>query len=275
VKARLSEGSWSWSWEKDWVWGQGSLLATISPKEGLEQVVVDHQGSAALLVNRCGRRIAQLATNPWGLDVFDATQNPERHRYTGHLQHDLWRFFGATIAALRGKCMLRGSGLLSGLRAISPVLLCAALLQGLVGCAFIRRCPATCRHGEPLLSLTHVNVSGEALVCTLAIFADGALSIKSGTLRFCGQVPGEDLEPIRRLIRDPRFLEIAQNPSFREGPCCDQPVAYIKLGNTKFVVGLDQAPPLVWRLFAQLDALFAREFGDLYRFAAISLNYRP
>jgi len=86
VKARLSEGSWSWSWEKDWVWGQGSLLATISPKEGLEQVVVDHQASAALLVNRCGRRIAELATNPWGLDVFDTTQNPERHRYTGHLR---------------------------------------------------------------------------------------------------------------------------------------------------------------------------------------------
>jgi hypothetical protein len=73
VKARLSGGSWSWSWEKDWVWGQGSLLATISPKEGLQQVVVDHQGSAALLVNRCGRRIAELATNPWGLDVFDTT----------------------------------------------------------------------------------------------------------------------------------------------------------------------------------------------------------
>jgi RHS repeat-associated protein len=86
VKARLSEGSWSWSWEKDWVWGQGSLLATISPKEGLQQVVVDHQGSAALLVNRCGRRIAELATNLWGLDVGDATQNPERHRYTGHLR---------------------------------------------------------------------------------------------------------------------------------------------------------------------------------------------
>jgi RHS repeat-associated protein len=49
-------------------------------------VVVDHQGSAALSVDRCGRRIAQLATNPWGLDVFDATQNPERHRYTGHLR---------------------------------------------------------------------------------------------------------------------------------------------------------------------------------------------
>jgi RHS repeat-associated protein len=86
VKASLSGGSWSWSWEKDWVWGQGSLLATISPKEGLQQVVVDHQGSAALLVNRCGRRIAELATNPWGLDVGDATQNPERHRYTGHLR---------------------------------------------------------------------------------------------------------------------------------------------------------------------------------------------
>jgi len=86
VKASLSGGSWSWSWEKDWVWGQGSLLATISPKEGLEQVVVDHQGSAALLVNRCGRRIAQLATNPWGLDGFVTTQNPERHRYTGHLR---------------------------------------------------------------------------------------------------------------------------------------------------------------------------------------------
>jgi RHS repeat-associated protein len=62
------------------------LLATISPKEGLQQVVVDHQGSAALLVNRCGRRIGELATNPWGLDVFDTTQNPERHRYTGHLR---------------------------------------------------------------------------------------------------------------------------------------------------------------------------------------------
>jgi RHS repeat-associated protein len=62
------------------------LLATISPKEGLQQVVVDHQGSAALLANRCGRCIAELATNPWGLDVFDATQNPERHRYTGHLR---------------------------------------------------------------------------------------------------------------------------------------------------------------------------------------------
>jgi RHS repeat-associated protein len=86
VNTSLSEGSWSWSWENDWVWGQGSLLATISPKEGLQQVVVDHQGSAPLLANRCGRRIAELATNPWGLDVFDATQNLERHRYTGHLR---------------------------------------------------------------------------------------------------------------------------------------------------------------------------------------------
>jgi hypothetical protein len=165
--------------------------------------------------------------------------------------------------------------LLSSLRAISPVLLCAALLQGLAGCALIRRCPATFRHGEPLVSVTHLNVSGEALGCILTIFADGALSIESGTLRFCGQVPGEDLKPIRRLIRDERFLEVAQNPGFREEPCCDQPVAYIEFGNTKFVVGLDQAPPLVWCLFAQVDTLFAREFGDLYRFAAISLNYRP
>jgi len=158
---------------------------------------------------------------------------------------------------------------------ILTLLLGVALVEGLAGCALIRRCPTTFGHGEPLVSVSHVNLSGEALGCILTIYADGVLSIESGTLRFCGHVPPEHLEPIRRLIRDPRFLEIAQKPSFREELCCDQSVAYIEFRNTKFVVGLDQAPPLVWCLFAQVDTLFAREFGDLYRFAAISLNYRP
>ena len=86
VRASLAAGSWSWSWEKDWVWGQGSLLATIGATEGMQQVVVDHQGSVGLLANRCGQRLAELATNPWGLDLFSTTQNGERHRYTGHLR---------------------------------------------------------------------------------------------------------------------------------------------------------------------------------------------
>ena len=86
MRASLSAGSWSWSWEKDWVWGQGSLLATIGATEGMQQVVVDHQGSVGLLANRCGQRLAELVTNPWGLDLFSSTQNGERHRYTGHLR---------------------------------------------------------------------------------------------------------------------------------------------------------------------------------------------
>ena len=86
VRASLSAGSWSWSWEKDWVWGQGSVLATIGATEGMQQVVVDHQGSVGLLANRCGQRLAELATNPWGLDLFSTAQNSERHRYTGHLR---------------------------------------------------------------------------------------------------------------------------------------------------------------------------------------------
>ena len=86
VRASLAAGSWSWSWEKDWVWGQGSLLATIGATEGMQQVVVDHPGSVGLLANRCGQRLAELATNPWGLDLFSTTQNGERHRYTGHLR---------------------------------------------------------------------------------------------------------------------------------------------------------------------------------------------
>jgi len=86
VRASLAAGSWSWSWEKDWVWGQGSLLATIGATEGMQQVVVDHQGSVGLVANRCGQRLAELATNPWGLDLFSTTQNGERHRFTGHLR---------------------------------------------------------------------------------------------------------------------------------------------------------------------------------------------
>ena len=84
VKASWLNGSWSW--EKDWVWGAGSVLATIGAREGLQQVVVDHQGSVGLVANRCGQRVAELAANPWGLDIFSTTQNPERHRYTGHLR---------------------------------------------------------------------------------------------------------------------------------------------------------------------------------------------
>ena len=88
MRASLAAGSWSWSWswEKDWVWGQGSLLATIGATEGRQQVVVDHLGSVGLVANRCGQRLAELATNPWGLDLFSSTQNSERHRFTGHLQ---------------------------------------------------------------------------------------------------------------------------------------------------------------------------------------------
>ncbi len=60
VQASWVNGSWSWSWEKDWVWGAGSVLATIGAREGLQQMVVDHQGSGGRVANRCGQRVAEL-----------------------------------------------------------------------------------------------------------------------------------------------------------------------------------------------------------------------
>ena len=156
---------------------------------------------------------------------------------------------------------------------ILTLLLGVALVEGLAGCALIRRCPATFSHGKPLLSVLHV-LGGDPPVYLLEIFDDGVITMQcSRDLRFCGRVGRERLEPIRKLIRDPEFLELAKSPAFREEPCCDFERAYIQVGETRFVVGVDSAPPLVWRLFAQIDLLFGQEFGSLYRCAAISLNH--
>jgi len=157
---------------------------------------------------------------------------------------------------------------------ILTLLLGAALVQGLAGCALIRRCPATFSHGDPVLSVLHVRGGDAPPVCLLEIFNDGVITMQcSRDLRFCGRVGRERLEPIRKLIRDPEFLELAKSPAFRKEPCCELQRAYIQVGETTFVVAVDSAPPLVWRLFAQLDLLFGQEFGSLYRRAAISLNH--
>jgi hypothetical protein len=157
---------------------------------------------------------------------------------------------------------------------ILTLLLGVALVEGLASCVLIRRCPATFSHGKPLLSVLHVRGGDAPPASLLEIFNDGVITMQcSPDLRFCGRVGRERLEPIRKLIRAPEFLELAKSPAFREEPCCDFERAYIQVGETRFVVGVDSAPPLVWRLFAQLDFVFGQEFGSLYRCAAISLNH--
>ena len=63
-------------------------------------------------------------------------------------------------------------------RPILTLLLGVALVEGLAGCALMRRCPATFSHGKPLLSVLHVRGGDAPPVCLLEIFDDGVITMQ-------------------------------------------------------------------------------------------------
>ncbi|MFN3413529.1 MAG: RHS repeat-associated core domain-containing protein, partial [Thermoanaerobaculum sp.] len=79
-----SASRWQVVWEKDSIWAGKRLLASVSRTEGIQHYHLDHLGSPRVVTNRCGQRVKLLDHNPWGLDRFSSTQDPERHRFTAH-----------------------------------------------------------------------------------------------------------------------------------------------------------------------------------------------
>ena len=85
----VREVSWSaasgWRWGKDYVYRDGVLLASHSLADGLRYHFGDHLASPRLVANRCGERVLEHRTNPFGLDLpSGSSQSPDRMRFTMH-----------------------------------------------------------------------------------------------------------------------------------------------------------------------------------------------
>jgi RHS repeat-associated protein len=80
-----TSGSGATTWQEDWVWANGTLLATVSadPDVGTRYYTVDHLGTPRLVTGTCGTTVAQHAYYAFGLEVQPVTQDGERIRYTG------------------------------------------------------------------------------------------------------------------------------------------------------------------------------------------------
>ena len=85
----VREVSWSaasgWRWGKDYVYRDGVPLASHSLADGLRYHFGDHLASPRLVANRCGERVLEHRTNPFGLDLpSGSAQSPDRRRFTMH-----------------------------------------------------------------------------------------------------------------------------------------------------------------------------------------------
>lgn len=74
----------TWSWKEDFVWRDGSLLATIGAESGLKHVHLDHLGTPRLITDRCGMALLREDYYPYGEIAWSSAANDERMRFTGH-----------------------------------------------------------------------------------------------------------------------------------------------------------------------------------------------
>jgi len=83
VLRQYREAAGVWSWEKDYVYRDGSLLATID-STGTKHVHLDHLGSIRLITNSSGSQVALHTYLPFGQEATGTTQDSERMKFTGH-----------------------------------------------------------------------------------------------------------------------------------------------------------------------------------------------
>ncbi len=80
-----STGAWDW---KDYVWGNGALLASAGSAGGISHYHLDHLGSTRVVTNRCGQAIKRFTVLPFGLGAVPPSasepEDSEHIRFTGH-----------------------------------------------------------------------------------------------------------------------------------------------------------------------------------------------
>lgn len=82
-EVRYSGGVWSWG--KDWIYRDGSLLATVAPgASGVRYAHADHLGSPRLFTDASGVAQERYHYYPFGEQAGSAPAIPEAMRFTGH-----------------------------------------------------------------------------------------------------------------------------------------------------------------------------------------------
>jgi RHS repeat-associated protein len=80
-----SQGTATWTWDRDHVWRNGQLLATVSPS-GTEQFHLDHLGTPRVVTDAAGHKIGYHAYYPFGEELnLGSNEFPaERLKFTSH-----------------------------------------------------------------------------------------------------------------------------------------------------------------------------------------------
>jgi RHS repeat-associated protein len=86
VTAFQSGGTTTWTWQRDHIFRDGPLLATILP-EGVQHYHLDHLGTPRLVTDGTGRKLGVHAYYPFGDELnlgLGEQLSPERLKFTGH-----------------------------------------------------------------------------------------------------------------------------------------------------------------------------------------------
>jgi RHS repeat-associated protein len=89
-------GAHSWQQTEDYVYGPAGLLAAITPQgsaESRKHFHHDHLGSAVLITDDNGQRVASHKYWPFGADAAGSDNDGERMKFTGH-ERDLSGVYG-------------------------------------------------------------------------------------------------------------------------------------------------------------------------------------
>ena len=93
-RERFVNGADVYSLEKDYVWRDSGLLASLSPTDGTRHFHLDHLGTPRLVTNLLGTRTAFHAYYPYGEEATAFNQDTEPMKFTGH-ERDLASAAGA------------------------------------------------------------------------------------------------------------------------------------------------------------------------------------
>jgi RHS repeat-associated protein len=89
-------GTGAVAWAKDYVYGGGMLLASVSshPDEGTRYFALDHLGTPRLVTSACATTLARHDYYPFGMEATSSTQDSERMKFTGQ-ERDLMGTYGS------------------------------------------------------------------------------------------------------------------------------------------------------------------------------------
>ncbi len=99
---------------KDYVWGNGMLLASVDASSAKRHFHLDHLGSPRLITDTYGTKVATHTYYPFGLEVPGGTADGERMKFTGHerepYNHDYMhaRHYNPTTLRFLTPDLLRG-----------------------------------------------------------------------------------------------------------------------------------------------------------------------